>query len=147
MKGVILPNPSTGNKFSIMVAGLPLLTATTMGKLEDELKKFDLPDNTTASGGESKPTELEFTIPLHHKLEMLAMEAWYAESHDPVLPSYKKEAVITYYTMAGDVPAAVYLASGVYPSKRGLPEQDMSKEGELGVCTWTLSIDSAVPTF
>jgi len=145
MKGVIKPDHSPSNKFEILVVGLPvLLTPTTMGALEDELDKAELPDKTAASGGNSTATEIEITIPIHHKGEMAAMEAWYLESKDPVLPTYKKAATFTYYTISGAV-AASYAGVGVFPSKRSLPEQDMEGEGELGVCTWTLSIDDHQP--
>jgi len=146
MKGVIKPDHSPSNKFAVIVVGLtvPQITPTTMGSLEDELNKAELPDRTAASGGESAPTELEVTIPVHHKGEMAAMEAWYRESKDPVSPTYKKAATFVYYTISGGV-AAAYAGVGVFPSKRALPEQDMEGEGEMGVCTWTLSIDDHQP--
>jgi len=75
MKGVIHPDHIPRNKYQLLVDGMPDFTFLNVGNLEEELETVDLPDRTTASGGNTKPIEFTASIPTHHSEERIAMES------------------------------------------------------------------------
>lgn len=144
MKGAIQPNHMSTNKYQLLVLGLPPLTPTEVSGIEDELETTTLPDRTVASGGNRGASEMEISLPMHHLVEQAAMEVWFKESQDPVLPSYKKVATLIHKSISGAV-LKTYSLIAVFPKKRSLPDLEMQNEGELAVVKWTLSIDDVLP--
>lgn len=144
MKGVIKPDHMGVNNYTFQVLGLLTLTATKVSGIEDELQTVELPDRTVASGGNRGPTEFSITIPLHHTLEQAAMELWYKESQDPVLPTYKKPCTLTHKSLSAQHSRSFTLV-GVFPKKRTLPDLEMGNEGEMAEVEWMMSADDVIP--
>lgn len=144
MKGTIKKNHIPASEFKLLVIGMPEITLVTVSGIEEELETVDLPDRTTASGGHTKPVEFTITQPMHHLVELAAMEAWFRESQDPVSPTYKKNATLVMTSIGGDV-SKTYSLMGLYPSKQKLPDLDMANEGEMNVVEWTMKADDITP--
>lgn len=144
MKGKIQANHIPLNKYKLLVIGLPGLTPTSVSGIEEELDVVTLPDRTQASGGNTKPGEFTIKLPMHHLVEQSAMEAWYKESQDPVSPTYKKPGTLI-YTSIGDTTLKSYTLVGLFPSKRKLPDAEMTNEGEMAEVEWTLKYDDILP--
>jgi len=144
MKGDIQSDHIPVNKFVFSVLGLIDLTVTAVSGLDDELETVKLPDRTQASGGNRGPTNFDITIPAHHQLEQAAMEVWYRESQDPVLPTYKKPCTLTLKSISGQSSYRLSLV-GVFPMKRGVPELDKENEGEMAGIVWSMSADDVIP--
>jgi len=144
MKGDIKEDHIPINKYQLIVLGLPPLTPTALGGIEEELITSELPDRTVASGGDTSPTEFDVTLPQHHLVEQAAMEAWFVESQSPVTPGYKKVGTLITKSISDSVVVSHSLL-GLFPKKRVLPEGDMANEGELAVVVWTLSLDKVLP--
>jgi len=143
MKGAIKPDHIPLSKYSLSIIGLPPLTAVAASGMEEELNTIELPDRTKASGGESAPSELVVTIPMHHTVERMAMEGWFQEGKDPVSPTYKKTGVLIWTSGTGNT-LATYTVDGVFVSKRVTPDGEMGNEGEMATLEYTLSIDTIV---
>lgn len=144
MKGVIQPDHIPVNKFRLIVIGLPDLTITELSGIEDELEVADLPDRTVASGGNRKASEFTFMLPMHHSVEQAAMEAWFLESQDPVLPTYKKPGTLIHESISGAT-IRTFQLTGLFPKKRALPDLEMVNEGEMAAVEWTMSSDDIAP--
>lgn len=144
MKGEVQKDHMPDNKYQYLVLGLLPLTVVEMSGIEDELNKTELPDQTIASGGSRKPTEFTISIPLHHREEQAAMEAWYREAQDPVSPSYKKIGTLLNKSLSG-TKVASWSTAGVFPWKRATGELKMGGEGAMLVVEWSLSADEIVP--
>jgi len=144
MKGAIQADHIPINKYELLIVGLPPLTPTEISGLEDELQTTDLPDRTTASGGNRGPNEFTIMLPMHHLTEQGAMEAWFIESQDPVQPSYKKVGTLIHKSISGAT-LRTYSLVGAYPSKRVLPDLEMENEGELALVEWTIKVDDMEP--
>lgn len=145
MKGSIQPNHIPVNKFEVLVVGLPPLTVTNSSGLEEELQVVELPDNTKVSGGRTGPSEFTITIPLHHTIEVAAMELWFRESQDPVTPTYKKAGslIMTSIGLAG--PTRIYNMIGMFPMKRKLSEGEMKNDGDMATVEWSMCVDQIIP--
>lgn len=139
-KFVILPDPIQVSNYTIKVVGLPDLTPTSIGALEQEIDTADLPDRTTVSGGRTKPGEFEMKIPLHHAVEIAAMKAWRNEAKDPQTPTYKKTGTVQMYsgTRLNNVVVTIV---GLYCSKIALPDLEMNNDGEMAEATFTMKYD------
>ena len=144
MKGAIKPDPILINKFDLLVIGMVSLTGVEISGLEDELVVIELPDRTVASGGFRKATEFSIKIPMHHEVEMLAMELWYRESQDPILPTYKKPCTLVHKSHTSNK-SKNYTLIGVFPKKRTLPDLEMANDGELATVEWLMSVDDVFP--
>lgn len=144
MKGVIQSDHIPVNKYTLSILGLVDLTPTEIGGLEDELETTDLPDRTRASGGDRGPTEITIMLPAHHTVEQAAMEVWFRESQDPVLPTYKKTLTLIMTSVSGNNDRSFTL-TGVFPTKRATPDLEMANEGEMAGIEWTLSVDDIIP--
>lgn len=144
MKGQIEPDHMPVNKYELRVIGLADLAPLTISGIEEELQRVDMPDRTKASGGQRNPTEFDMTIPLHHAIAHAAMELWFKESSDPVLPTYKKMCTLLFPSSSGNV-TRIFMLQGAFPCKRALPELDKSNDGELSMVTWTISVDNIIP--
>jgi hypothetical protein len=144
MKGDINPDHIPVNKYQLLILGLPVLTCTKVGGLEDELATTELPDKTKASGGQHNPGEFDIEIPEHHTLEQAAMELWFIESSDPVAPTYKKVGTLISTSISGNIAVSKSLI-GLFPTKRATADREMENEGEMAVVVWTLSFDQIMP--
>lgn len=144
MKGAIQPDHIAVNNYELLVLGLPPLTPTAIDGIEDELQTVDLPDRTTASGGNRGPGEWSMSLPLHHLVEQGAMEAWFKESQDPVSPTYKKVATLIHKSVSTSV-LRTYSISGLFPKKRTLPDLEMENDGELALVAWLMRHDDILP--
>jgi hypothetical protein len=144
MKGAIKEDHIPVNKYQLNVLGLPPLTCTEISGLEEELITTTLPDRTVASGGDTNPVEFDAMIPEHHIVEQAAMEAWFVESQDPVLPSYKKVGTLISESVSGGTVVTKSLV-GIFPKKRATPDREMANEGEMAAITWTFSVDKVLP--
>ncbi len=145
MKGSIAPGHIPVNKYQLLFVGVPQLTPVTISGIEEELQAVDLPDRTKASGGNTGPSEMTIAIPAHHTVEILAMESWFAESQDPVSPLYKKAGALLMQSGAILGPTRTINLIGVFPTKRKMPDLEMSNDGEMATYEWTLSIDQLLP--
>lgn len=146
MKGVLEDDHIPINKFRLLVLGTiaPIFTVISASGVEEELETEELPDRTVVSMGRTGPIEFTITIPMHHRLEQSAMELWYTESRDPILPTYKKPAVLTHYSISGESTTS-FVFVDMFPFKRGLPSLEMGAEGELAVVTWHLKASVIIP--
>ena len=144
MKGEIKPDHMPVNNFTLQVVGLVSLTAVEISGIEDELNVIDLPDRTVASGGTRNATEFDLSIPLHHTVEMAALELWFREAQDPISPTYKKPGTLIHHSLS-DGASRSYTLVGLFPKKRKLPDLDMSNEGEMAMAVWTMAVDDVVP--
>lgn len=145
MKGDILPSHLAVNKYKLIFTGLPELHPTTIGSLEEEIDSVDLPDRTSASGGESRPVEFDITIPAHHHLEIAAMEAWYQQGQEPVDPAYLKLGTLVIEShVTGQIPRTQTLMD-TWCFKRATPELDQDNEGEMAVYTYSLKTNRILP--
>src|SRR5690606_5954974 len=111
---------------------------------EEELDVVDLPDRTRASGGDTRPVEFTVTQPAHHTAEVMAMEIWFREGQDPVLPTYKKPATLIKRSLSGQTLRA-YSLTGVFVSRRATADLEMDNEGEMDTIEWTLNADKVLP--
>lgn len=144
MKGAIQPDHIPKNKYKLKVVGLPEITFTFVSGLEEELETADMPDRTSASGGNTKYTEFTVRMPTHHAAERIAMENWFTESQDPVDPGYKKVGTLFKSSISGTASVS-YLLHGLYVKKRATQDLEMSNEGELDEIEWTMSCDQIFP--
>ena len=144
MKGIIKPDHIPVNNFDLLVAGLIDLTAVEVSGIEDTLQTIDLPDRTRASGGNREATSFTVMIPAHHTAEFLAMEAWFKEGQDPILPTYKKPCTLVMKSLSGNIQRSFSLI-GVFVQKRTLPDLDKSEDGEMASIEYEMSVDDIFP--
>ena len=144
MKGVIKEDHIPINKYEIIVAGMPPLLFTEILGLEKELQTTDLPDRTTASGGNTGPVEFTAKQPMHHTVEVAAMELWLQEGQDPVTPTYKKAGTLIRKSLTGNVVNTTTII-GLYVSKKKEPDLEMANEGEMAAIEWTFKADDSLP--
>jgi len=144
VKGAIAPDHIPRNKYKLKVVGLPEITFTFVGSLEEELEKVDMPDRTAASGGNTKSTEFNVRHPTHHFIERIAMENWFSEGQDPVFPTYKKVGTLLKRSISG-FGIATYLLQGLWVWKRVTSDLEMENEGELDELEWSMSVDQIFP--
>lgn len=143
-KGTIKDDHIPLNKYTLSILGMPPFTFTKVGGMEEETETTTLPDRTVATGGHSKASEFDAELPMHHTVEVAAMELWYRGCKDPVDPAYKKSATLTQESNTGAIKRSWSLL-GVFPKKRKLPGLEMSNEGEMAVVALTFSCDSFDP--
>lgn len=146
MKGSIAPNHIPVNKYQFLIVGLPPLTPIEVSGIEEELQTIDLPDRTKASGGNTSASEVTIKIPLHHTVEIAAMEAWFRAGQDPVLPNYKKSGSLLLESVSLTGPTRSYNLSGVFVTKRALPDLEQANDGDMAAAEFTLSIDQILPS-
>lgn len=139
-KFVIEPDHIPINNYRFSVLGLPPITYTSIGALEKELDSVNLPDGTQASTGRTKPGETEVAVPMHHALQVAAMDAWYVEGQDPISPTYKKTGTMVYFS-GTHLRQMVKTLIGVFCYKEGTPDVEMGDDGEMAVMKYTLKWD------
>ena len=140
VKGTIQKDFIRKNKYTLMFIGLPKLTATEITGSEREITSVVLPDQTVQSGGLVLPSEFDITIPMHHKLEIAAMEAWCVEGEDPISPFFKKHGLIMALNGSGLV-ATVWRVESAGCFKRALPDFSMENEGEMQQNVYSIKCD------
>ena len=144
MKGRIKPDHLPVNKFTLFSAGLPPVEFIQVSGIEEELQAVELPDRTNASGGHTAPVEFTAMSMMHHVIEQIALELWFKEGQDPVSPTYKKVGSLIHRSLTGQT-IRTYTLTGVFISKRKLPDLDMANEGEPAIIEWTLKADQVLP--
>lgn len=144
MKGAIQADHIAVNNYELLVLGMPPLTPIEITGIEDELETVDLPDRTVASGGNRGTGEWEMMLPMHHLVEQGAMEIWFLESQDPVLPTYKKVATLIHKAVSGST-LRTYSMTGLFPYKRTLPDLELANEGEMASVAWGMKHDNLIP--
>lgn len=144
IKGSIQPNHIALNNYQLLVAGMPEITFTKVGEIEEEVEKVDLPDRTQASGGNTKPGETTASVPMHHVVQIAAMEAWFKEGQAPVTATYKKAATLVFKAIDGAVFKS-YSLTGLWITKRKLPSGEMNNAGEMAEVEFTLAWDDVHP--
>jgi len=144
LKGVLETPHIPKHLYQLTVIGLPAMTFTAVGGIEEATEVVQLPDRTAASSGESPPVEFTLTQPLHHRGEVVAMEVWFAEGHNPVTPTYKKTATLTQFNIQGTA-AHSWTLMGVWVTKRATQDLEMESEGEMSTIEWSLSADRIMP--
>jgi len=145
MKGQIKSGHMPANKAKIQFVGLPPITAINHSELDSMLEVVDLPDRTRASGGQKKPVDFDFDVPMHHKEEQAALEKWHLDCQDPVAPDYKKTGVLIFPSIMRGITAKTYSLSGSINKGPVIPAGDKTNEGEEAVVKWRISIDDVVP--
>ncbi len=143
-KGTIQEDHIPVNKFELWVVGMPPLTVIAITGLEEELDTVDFPDRTTASGGRTAPVEFVMTMPAHHAVEQAAMEIWFQESQDPVLPTYKKPATLIVSRLSGGAGKTITFPD-LFTKKRGISDLDADNEGDMTTVEWTMRASDALP--
>lgn len=131
------------NNYEMVVPGLPPILFTKIDGLDEELEHTDLPDRTTASGGNTKVVEFTAHQLLHHTAEVAAIERWYNSSKHPVQFGYKKNITLMYFSIS-DTRWRTYSLMGAFPTKRKLPNLEMNNEGDAAICEWTFRCDEVV---
>jgi len=144
IKGMIQDDHIPVNKYQLIVPGLPDLTLTTVGGIEEELEVAEMPDRSMRPGGTTKAVEFTATQPAHHTSEIAAMEAWFAECQDPVTPTCRKAGTLLMQSGTGATIRSFSLVN-LFPFKRATPDLDMANEGEAALLTWTFKADTILP--
>lgn len=128
------------NKYILLLSGVPGITVTSVSGLETEIDTVDLPDRTRASGGNTKATEMTIKTPMHHTVERIAMELWMGECVDPITSTAKKPGTLIMLSGTGKR-VATYVLTGMWISKRKLPDLAFEDEGAMAQIEWTLQVD------
>jgi len=144
IKNVLKENRVPVNKFELAIQpGIGSPTFTEMSGLEEELDAAELPDRTVRSGGREKAVEFEVTQPLHHDVELAAMEAWYIACKKS-LPGYLKLGVLIMFDEYG-IPRRKFTLPNLWISKRTHSDLALDNEGEMGTVRWTMKTDQVLP--
>lgn len=139
-KYTLSPNPILTTNYRLQAVGLPDIPFVTVGGLEQEIPKVDIPDKTQASSGRANPSETEVTVPAHENVAIAAMNAWFEQGQDPIDPSYKKTCNMV-YDSGNFINARNLTMVGVWVSSQGTPDVAMGEDGEMAVFTYTLCYD------
>jgi len=143
LKGKIKDNHIPLNKFELLVAGLPQITLITTDDIEESINVIEMPDRTKRSGGQTSAVEFTGTIPMHHDVEVAALEAWYKQGQDPVQEGYLKAGSMMWYRNDGS-PRPFELIN-LWVSGRTIPGGDMENDGEPAMLTFTFQADEVTP--
>lgn len=144
MKGALQEDRMPTNKYQLKILTQPDFTPTAISGIEEELETVDLPDRTRASGGNTGPIEFTADFPMHHQVEIAALDLWFQEGQDPVSPTYKKGGTLVVQSISG-AKTKSYTLVGLFVTKRALPDFEMGNEGDLAVVTYTFSADDMLP--
>ena len=144
IKNVLLENRIPQNKFrNVIQPSVGEITFISVGDLEEELDFVDLPDRTSRTGGRTKQIEFEVVQPMHHDIEVAAMEAWYTECKDPVSPDHLKIWTYTRIDL-GDNPRRVTVLDNCSVMKKVESESDLDNDGDMATITWTIKADATI---
>jgi hypothetical protein len=152
LQGSVLPDHVPVNNFVLAVTGLPAIFFVEVSGIELETQAIDLPDRTKASGGQFGAQEFTGKTMMHHNIERAALETWFNEGQNPVLPhnfsdssGYKKSGTLTHKSL-NNVSKGVYTISGCWIMKRKLPDLSTEDEGAPAMIEWTFSCDKVTKT-
>jgi len=140
MKGAVQPNHIPINNFELIVIGIPPIFLTKISGLEEETESTDLPDRTTASGGNTKPVEFTMMSFEHHAVELAALELWRREAIGNVTSTYKKIGTLIRRSIDGNV-ATTRTLTGLWIKKRKDSDSDVADEGAPAMIEWTMRTD------
>jgi hypothetical protein len=143
LKGKIQDNHIPLNKFELLIAGLPQITLITTDDIEEQLNVIEMPDRTRRSGGQTSSVEFTGTIPMHHDVQVAALEAWYKQGQDPVQEGYLKAGSMVFYRNDG-TPRPFELIN-IWVSGRTIPGGDMANDGEPAMLTFRFEADEVTP--
>jgi len=145
IKNIIEENRIQTNKFTMdWQPGIGTITLISVGELEEELDKAELPDRTVRSGGRGKPIEFDVVQPAHHDSgEVQAMEDWYRDCKDPVAPDHLKIGTYTKFDQQG-APRRTLALDNCWLSKRVESESDLDNDGDMATITWTVNADAMI---
>lgn len=143
LKGLIDPDHIPVNKYELNVVGMPTIVFTSVSGLETEVAAIDLPDRTKATGGQPTAAELTVRVPMHHQVQILAMDVWFGEAQDPVTITYKKAGTLVHQSGSGAI-AKTYSLIGIWCSKRKLPDLAFDDDGAMAEVEYTLCVDSVI---
>ena len=139
-KYVLSPNPILTTNYRLQVVGLPEIPFVTIGGLEAEIPKVELPDKTQVSSGRTNPGETEVAVPAHEAVAVAAMNAWHEQGQDPINPSYKKTGNMV-IDSGNFMSTYTKTMIGIWVSKEGTPDVAMGEDGEMAVLTYTICYD------
>jgi hypothetical protein len=142
MKSVIDASHVPLTNYKLLVGGVDI-TITNMSEIEEVLETIVLPDRSIDSAGRTTPVEFTITVPMHHTVDIVFMETWYAEGQDPILPTYKKPAALTYETIEGSI-STLWIFYDLFVTKRTLPGGSMNSSGEMAEITYTMSASDII---
>jgi hypothetical protein len=109
--------------------------------IEQELETVELPDKTVVTSGRLGVTEFTIKMPAHESTAMAAMDAWWKLCYGTnTTLGYKKDATLTLLDTYGDS-KSTWAISGLFPTKRSLPELNAASEGEMAMAEWTFKAD------
>lgn len=147
MKGVLQPDHIPLNKYELTSVITRTIVFTEISGIEEELQVTELPDRTFASGGNTMPVEFTVKVPMHHSVDVNAMETWFQMGQGKVLPGYKQSATLIQTSLSGKT-KRVYALSGVFVSARSLPDLSMEDQGDMAIVEFTLRADDIefIPT-
>jgi len=143
LQGKINENHIPNNSFELVVTGLPVLTLTKIDDIEESLEVVTMPDRTKRSGGQTTPVEFTGAVPMHHDVEVAALEAWYKSGQSPVQAGYRKAGTLVYYRNDGT--ARPFSFTNLFVSGRNVAGADMENEGEMSIITYTFQADDIMP--
>jgi hypothetical protein len=144
MKGLLAADHIPINNFEMLIVGMTPMVITEVSGIEEELQTTDLPDRTSASGGNTMPVEFTAKSPMHHTVDQAQMELWFSQCQDPVSVAYKRAGTLIHKSISGET-LRTFSLLGLYPTKRSLPDLDMANEGECAFVEWTFKADQVLP--
>lgn len=143
MKGVIQEDHMPANKGTLKILGLPGIDFTTISGPTFATTEVELPDATVVSGGKRGPWEMTVTVPIHHLVQIVAMDLWVEDGKNGK-NGYKKSGSMIFPSVSGDK-IKTYSLLGVWARDLTLPDQDMANDGDMNVNTYVLRGDDALP--
>lgn len=143
LKGKILENHIPLNTFELAVTGMPQLTLTKSDNIEESVAVIELPDRTRASGGQSSSVSFSGEVPMHHQVQVGALDLWFNQSKSPIDRGYRKSGSIMFFALNGT--PRIYELLNLWVSKRTIPGGDMANDGEMAVVTYQFEADEVVP--
>jgi len=143
LKGKIQDNHIPLNKFELLVTGLPAITLVTTDDIEEALTVVTMPDRTKRSGGQTDPVEFTGKVPMHHDVEVAALEIWYKMGQDPIQSGYRKAGSLVFYR--GDDTPRPFEFINLWISGRTIPGGDMANDGETAMLTYKFQADEVTP--
>jgi len=137
------------NRYELMFLAMTPITFYSISPIDEELEIVDLPDNTSASGGYTKPFEFKVRVPLHHDSDVLQMDTWWSLCQDPVMPTYKRDGTLLSHRLRKSVVAGqevdlprVHVISGAFIRRRRLSGHAMANRGDMAFVEYTLRCDN-----
>lgn len=142
VKGKIKADHIPINNYELLVAALLPLTLTSVSGLELVTDKVDLPDRTSAPGGNMQAIEFTAKMPLHHSAEVAAINVWHNEGIDPISSTVKKPATLVLKSGTG-TKVVSWALGGLWVYKLKTPDLEMENEGDMAELEITFCCDSA----